>query len=794
MQLKSLQIQGFKSFPDKTKLEFSDGITAVVGPNGSGKSNISDAMRWVLGEQSTKTLRGGKMEDVIFVGTKERKQTGFASVELTVDNRDRRLPMDTDEITVCRKLYRSGDSEYRINNTSVRLKDVNELFMDTGLGRDGYCIIGQGKIAEIVDAKSVHRREIFEEAAGISKFRYRKEEAEKKLAASYENLVRLKDILLELEGRIEPLKVQSEKAEQFVKYANEKKSLEITLWLEKIEEFREKISQQEQILLVNRTEYEDNSTLLEDVEYQIGEVYKQIQQADIETEKIRERLLNNDSEISECNSKLAVAQNDILHNCNSVKSLADDIAMQQTDSNSLDLQIKQKQQEIADEKQKYIEQKQHNENILHKLNEIKIQEEQQTQKFAQLKNKYTATEKALNEQNLKKATSASLLEETKSRLSGMEQISQNQESILDEIKAEIKRCEDFVALLDENIASDTNALKGYEMKLASRNEGLNTLLGEQTKLFTDAKTADERRKMLLDMEKNMEGLDGSVKYVLRQAANGELRGIHGTVSKFISADSKIAVAIETALGAALQNIIVNDEYSAKAAMELLKKSNQGRATFLPLNAVKGKTVNEQGVELCEGYVGIAAELVKYEDKYKGIVLNLLGRTVIAEDVNCGISIAKEFGSRFKIVTLDGQVLNQGGSMTGGSVSQKAGILSRRTEIDRLSEKVNILTEKADAMEDTIKVAKEHSDKISAQISAISGQIKTCNEDKITASAELKRYTFNYDDAVKNMKNVEKEYQSLKLRIELLSVETSDKDDIVKKLESEAILLSVYREL
>ncbi len=790
MQLKALQIQGFKSFPDKIRLDFSQGITAVVGPNGSGKSNISDAVRWVLGEQSTKTLRSGKMEDIIFVGTRERKPNGFACVELTIDNTDRRLAMDCDEITISRKIYRSGDSEYRLNNTTVRLKDINELLMDTGLGRDGYCIIGQGRIAEIVDAKTTQRREIFEEAAGISRFRYRKAEAEKQLQASYDNLVRLKDILGELESRVGPLKEQAEKAELFLVLAGEKKTLEISLWIDRINEYKERLESHEQQLLLRRKEFDDQQALLEDVEKNIAEVYKVIQELAVELSEIRDKISENDAAAAQKESQVAVMENDLNHNARSISSLKEDMQLAQENNLDVEREIKAKEQLITQKVQEIQQLRQDEEKLIKEQTELLQAVSAASREYRDLTDRQNAVEKNLAEQKLRRATSDSLIKEMQNRLDNANGDTKRRQDEIQRFETEIKRCKELLQTIEETAGSWENSLQGYEMKLQSRLNVLEKLTEKKNTLLHEAEGFKQRARVLRDMEHNMEGFQSSVKYVMNKAEKGELKGIHGPVSKLIATQEQYATAVEIALGAAMQNIVVKDEYCGKTAINMLKNSGQGRATFLPLTAVKGKRLEERGLCDEEGYVGIASELVEFGEEYRGIVENLLGRTVLAQDMDCAISIAKRYSNRFRLVTLDGQVINAGGSMTGGSIAKKASILSRQSDIAKFEQKAQQTEKQAADVDDELRGVREQTEKIQAEIKAIHAQLKTASEDKIKAQAELERCSYSCDEAKRSHGNVEREYEELKSRIEKLAGESGSSQAVIDSIEDE---LSQLRE-
>lgn len=738
MYLKSLELQGFKSFPDKIKLGFDKGLTAVVGPNGSGKSNIGDSIRWVLGEQSTKTLRGNKMEDVIFSGTVARKPVGFASVTLTLDNADRVLNCDDDEVSITRKLYRSGDSEYKINGKNVRLKDINELFMDTGLGRDGYSIIGQGRIAEIVSAKSNERRDIFEEAAGISKFRYKKIEAERKLSAAEDNLVRLNDIVSELENRVGPLKSQAEKAEKFVVLAGQRKTLEISVWVNKLSELKEKLSELENSLLLNKTEYENIQNDIDREEEKIQDGYKKIQESSVAIEELRDKILKTEQSASQYKSDIAVYENDISHSEESLKSIA---AQQE----KLQSSGEKAQQEI-DEKLSQVENiKAECQRLEKEFSEIKAGFEKAQQEAAELSKNSDNAGTELNNLYIK-------LSECRSEISNSEMSAQDTESQLSELekqRVQLKELSEQYAKEKDEIA---DGLKGFEEKsveFSNMLSGVSKLLADkQNKLSVNKKEYEEiqyeirgkeqRKKLLSDLENNMEGFARSVKEIVRASKSGRIGGIRGTVAQLINVKQEYAVAVETALGGAMQNVVVEDDTAAKRCIRLLKEQKSGRATFLPMTSVRGNVLNEPRLSGENGFVAMASELIDFDSQYQGIVNSLLGRTAVAEDIDCAAFIAKKFGYKFKIVTLDGQVVNAGGSFTGGSAAHSAGVFSRKNELEAIDNDIAVLQTRLSEASEKMRKIEEENRKLERKAQEINEDIAELNEDKIKFSAELSR--------------------------------------------------------
>ncbi len=700
MYLKSLELQGFKSFPDKIKLSFDKGLTAVVGPNGSGKSNIGDSVRWVLGEQSTKTLRGNKMEDVIFSGTVAKRAMGFASVTLVIDNSEGRLEGYGDEVSITRKLYRSGDSEYRINGKSVRLKDINELFMDTGLGRDGYSIIGQGRIAEIVGAKSNDRREIFEEAAGISKFRYRKQEAERKLDAAEENMQRLNDIVTELESRVEPLRLQAQKAEKFLVLAQEEKSLEISVWVHQLSELQEKLKVLSEKLLVNRTEYENAERDIADEEEKIQNCYRIMQQCSVEAEEAHSRVSELRELASQMKSEIAVLKNDIVH-CEEAQRIADDRHTQEQHDREFRIAKLEEAERTAQQMQ---------EDCIAAQNAL---EETRTA-FEALENAYREED----ERSRKADDALHQLYLCRSELQFSIRTAQDhaEKLVIDlaSLQTEMQSDEKKLAEAEKVYASALEQVKQKQREVSEKEEEIAVSRRNYQSLQQQKKDAEEqfrqlgfllrdkkqRHRFLTDLENNMEGFSGSVKSIMRSVRQGTLHGIAGTVAQLIQVDSRYGIAIETALGASVQHLIVADENAAKNGIRYLRDNRAGRATFLPLTSVHGKHLTEQGLQSRRGFVAVASDLVECDAAYRSIAEYLLGRIVIAEDIDTATEIAKQYSYRFRIVTMDGQVINAGGSFTGGSVQKTGGMLTRKTELQELQQTIEQIARQCQQAEET----------------------------------------------------------------------------------------------
>ena len=683
MYLKALEIQGFKSFPDKTVLTFDQDITAIVGPNGSGKSNISDAIRWVMGEQSTKALRGGKMEDVIFGGTQRRKQLGFAEVSLVLDNSGRLFDMEESEVMVTRRYYRSGESEYFINRHAVRLRDVNELFMDTGLGREGYSIIGQGKIDEILSVKSADRREVFEEAAGISRYRHRKEEAERKLERTQENLVRINDKIDELELQVEPLRAQSEKARKYLVLRDELRGLEISVWLDQLDRLR---SSARKLLSDYDNAVRQKGEAQQALEslYAAAEGYAaQMREKDMEAEGIRFQMQQRQADANECERAVAVLKARIQSNLENADRVRRELEAQEGRAGSISGQIAERQARLTE--------------IAGRMEALQAQRaaaEEAGRQVSQSAGNLQAELEALRQKEAVETASAA---EARALLSALaaaaQELLDRDEAVRQELaegeqklsvtREEAARAGKELAKAREDRDSLLNIISGYTMRLDSREKKARAAEEAHVKLQMEENAVASRIHMLAEMEKLYEGYSKAVKLVMGEAERGNLKHIHGPVAGLIHVPDRYAVAVEIALGGAMQHVVVDSEADGKAAIQYLKSRDGGRCTFLPLNTIRPSDFRERGAAQEPGFVGLGDELVEFDPRYAKIISNLLGRTVIAEDMDAAIAMARKYGHRFKIVTLDGQVLNPGGSMTGGSVSRSAGILSRANELERL---------------------------------------------------------------------------------------------------------------
>lgn len=789
MKLKAVEMQGFKSFPDRTKLTFDDGITVIVGPNGSGKSNISDAIKWVFGEQSVKSLRGAKMEDVIFGGSASRKPTGFAWVSLFIDNTDRSIDIDTDEVVITRRLYRSGESEYRINNNPVRLKDINETFMDTGLGRDGYSVIEQGKIAEIVSAKSTQRREIFEEAAGISKFRYRKTEAERKLTQAEDNLIRLRDIMQELEDRVGPLKAQSEKAKQYVVLAEEKKSLEISLWLEQLAKLGRQMAELEDKTLLAANDRTTAQKRLEEIERETEEIQQKTQELNLYIEHKRDRIREWETAISEAKVNAAVKQNTVTHNEDTIRELQDEWERNMLSAGELEEKLTGLREDCA-LLQKEAEETARRWEESQKALEAKRQEERRlaTEQSALALQKQELQEN-IHRAELSAETAGTLAEETVDRLEALRGQAKNKDENLTRLREELAGHRAFAEELRERLESLQNSKNGYLYKLKSRSDKIAEVESRQRNSEKLAGEKLQRAQVLTDLEKNYESFNNSVKFVMKQAGAGALRGIIGPVSALIRTENRYSTAVEIALGAAIQNIVVQDETAAKRAIALLKERGAGRATFLPLTNIRANPIRESDLAARGGYVGLASELVQCEERYRAVMDSLLGRTVVAEDIDAAAAIAKAYGYRYRAVTLDGQVVNAGGSLTGGSVNKNASILSRRGEIDALTAEAKKYAAQVEELETQLTELRREADTIRATVEGIAAEEKTAREDLISAQTLVSRLTASTEEAEQLNEQALREYDELTARVEELRKQKLTGGELVKKLTEEVARLN-----
>ena len=728
MYLKALEIQGFKSFPDKTVLTFGSDITGIVGPNGSGKSNISDAIRWVMGEMSTKALRGGKMEDVIFGGTIKRPQVGYAEVSLVIDNTANIFPLETPEVMVTRRYFRSGDSEYYINKQSARLKDIVELFMDTGLGREGYSQIGQGKIDEIISVKSADRREIFEEAAGISKYRHRKEESERKLKNTQDNLTRINDKIAELELSVEPLREQAAKAKRYLILRDELRSLEVTVWLDNLE--KHKVTAAKAV-----ADYETAKLQSEQVQGELNKLYadsdavsEKMHRCDSDTEQMRTELAAFEAAGAETESAIAVAHTNLDNYQTNLEKLRKDLTDQSDRSGGIMAQLESRRLRIAEIEQEIAQKQQERAEISEKTDALAASAGDLTQRL-----------EALKAQQTDKLEQASHLETEISNLAGSVQMLYDRDGDIsrelagleekkNDARKELDSCVKSLKEAEDKTQSLSNTVNGYQLRMKARSDKAESLNQKLMKLTVDRQSLQGRIDMLTEMERDYEGYNKAVRLVMAESEKGRLKNVYAPVSKLVQTDDQYTVAIETALGSSMQSIVVQSEADGKNAIEFLKRRDGGRATFLPVTAIKGNRISESGLENQPGFEGIACDLVRFDKRFEGIFRNLLGRTVIAENLDKAIAIAKKYSHRFRIVTLDGQVLNSGGSMTGGSTSKNSGILSRANELKRLHQQMELLKKDHEDMEQQAAEAKRQAEAVEYELSVAQDELRAAQDE------------------------------------------------------------------
>ena len=735
MVFKELEVQGFKSFPDKVKITFDAGVTGVVGPNGSGKSNLSDAVRWVLGETSSRQLRAaGKMEDVIFGGTRRRSAMGFASVRLTLDNTGHTLDVDADEVTIGRKYYRSGDSEYTINGQVCRLRDVYELLLDTGIGRDGYSVIGQGRIAEIVAAKSSERREIFEEACGIAKYRYRKTEAERRLAAAGENLERLRDILGELESRVGPLEKESAKAQKFLELSEQRKTLEVTLWTDSVHRARDTVRQQVRDYETAQADYERFDGEAKAAEQEAEEIRMQAQQLTIAVERLNGDIRSITEQISGSDSRIAVLENDILRNEESIASLRSEIEAGEQDGAEADAAL-QRHRAVAAKMEAEGEKLAAEIDALNaELTKLADASNASGARKDTLRAEITDLTAKRTEAQVAQAAAEAAEETARQRLPALEQAVQEGTDQWETARQDLTDTIRYREMLTENEKQLANVRSGLELKLKNRKAALDEADTAEQRLGRELDAARQRLSVLRELEKNMDGYQNSVKAVMRAAGARRLRGIIGPVSAILKVEPGCEVAVETALGAALQNIVVENEAAAKAAIALLRSDNAGRATFLPLDTVQPGVFRGR----LSGTARLASSLVQADARYDNIVSNLLGRIIVVEDINEASRVARDNGFRSRVVTMDGQVINAGGSFTGGSVQRSAGLFTRKQEMEELRIRAAKLQKDCLAAQEKTDQCKEQVDALQAELTATASEQITAANDRVRAEAEQKR--------------------------------------------------------
>ena len=739
MYLKSLELQGFKSFPDKTLIRFGDDITAIVGPNGSGKSNISDAILWVMGEQSSKTLRGAKMEDVIFGGTQKRSAVGFAEATLTLDNADRALRYDADEVMVTRRYYRSGDSEYYINRQSARLRDIHEMFMDTGMGREGYSNIGQGRIDEILSLKSADRREIFEEAAGISKYRHRKEETERKLERTEDNLLRIGDKVSELELQLEPLRIQSEKAAKYLELKEELQGVEVAVWMDTLDKLSAAAKKAEE-------DYKSASFVLQQAHEELEKLYAQAEQlgeelrnkdGQLETVRLKVNML--EATHQQLDGQMAVLRGNVDNNNANILRIQEELQGQEDRSGGILGQIEQAKARIETIEATLASKREEIFTLQQKLTAMTANAQGMTKQFLELRGKETslASDIAGREADIRGLEES--MEQTKQRLQQLdadleagEEREKKASDDLHDSRRQLRRAK-------EEVAAANNTIAGYALRQNTRQKRRDELAEQLRNLTGKLDSVAAKTRVYRAMERDFDSYNKSVRIVMQEAQKGALRNIHGPVSRLVRTEDSYTVAIEIALGAAMQQIVVGNEQDGKAILAFLKRTNSGRVTVLPLTTTHGRNLQENGLESCRGFVGIASNLVTANAQYKGVVENLLGRTVIVQDIDAAIAMANKYNHRFRIVTLDGQVMNAGGSMTGGSVNKDAGILSRANELEKLTAQEQKLLSDKQKCEADLQEAQRQFDEVEFELGTAREQLREAEDQVLRLEGIVKQH-------------------------------------------------------
>lgn len=767
MRLKGLELQGFKSFADRTVLDFENGITAVVGPNGSGKSNISDAMRWVMGEQSAKSLRGGSMQDVIFSGTQKRKPLGYAEVSLIIDNSDKKLPVDFEEVVVTRRLFRSGESEYYINKSSVRLKDIHELFMDTGVGRDGYSIIGQGKIAEIVNTKSDDRRTMFEEAAGITKFRYRKEEAERKLSHTNDNITRVNDIITEIEGQIGPLKQQSEKAKKYLNLRDKLKVLEVNVSLKNIVKYRKLIEEVGSQMETLNAQLTDINNKIEENEKQTEQIFADINEAEKFAEENRNKQQLNIQTLSEYKSDIEVLKSKIDGNNDNIKRIKGEIE-------ELNVKFDEIEKSVMDEEIGFNELK----NKETSLNEIVKELEQKLLDFDRESAKDNEDINSINTEIIENMNTVANI---RSKISNCKALIQSYAERAETVKNELADKKGDIDRLCSNVDGLQNSYDNLNRDHTELKNKLDSERTEYLKLVANCNDIEEefhktknnleqsisRQKLLKDMEKSFDSYSRSVKAVMNEYSNGSLKGVklYGTVAGLVNVSKDYSTAIEVALGGSAQYIVTETEEDAKKSIEYLKRTKQGRATFLPVSAAKSSSFNEKGVEACKGYIGIASELIDFDKKYDGVISGLLGRVVVVDDIDNAVAISRKYSYKFRVVTLSGELLAPGGSMSGGSRNSTNGLFARSNEIVELEETIKDLSSKCNELENKYADLSSVVEQKKVHVESLQTEVSEKNNELIKIQSDLTHYYAFKDSLLDGQKAMNNELSQLDIQVE-----------------------------
>ncbi len=777
-RLRRLELQGFKSFPDKTVIEFREGITAIVGPNGSGKSNIADALRWVLGETSSKTLRGAKMEDVIFNGTKERKPMGYAEVSIVLDNADRMFDIDYGEIVVTRRFYRSGDSEYLLNRAPVRLRDIRELFRDTGLGRDGYSVIGQGMITEIIKAKPADRRFLFEEAAGIAGLKFKKDEAARKLNQAEENLVRVGDIITELGDRLPSLEDKSKKARKFMDYSAEKKDLELFVWQKQSEKYAEDLGKAIEVKKTFDDQLEASAEYFAKAEEKEEEQNLQIRQLSEAMDEEHRNKSETEGQAAQADAEILVLQNDLAHLAEEAERLQKEDRQSDAMKEVLEEEKTRTAQRMEDGQKTVASLEEKMASVALRRDHSKKAEEDFGSEAGKAAAETARLAGDLTRLRIQQASAEQSVCDIDGKLEDLALDGKDSEEKLASLQKAQKESKNQVDKFNSVINDNKNKLEGYRLRFENRKNQMEKKDGALQELRIALSKKQSRLQLLSDMEKHYEGFNFAVRTVMQESQRGILKGEMSTIASVITVDPKYAAAVEIALGAGIQNIITDDEGCAKAAMMMLKNKNAGRATFLPRTTVKGNRLTAKGLESEDGYIGLGCDLMTYDPKYDGVMAFLLGRTAIAEDIDAALAISKKHDRTFRIVTLDGQVVNAGGSLTGGSLSKNTGILTRRNEIETLTEEIKKQEETLKTAENDLKSLREEVSTAEKAIGEINAQSEAARQNRIKAQAE-------YDSFASYIANVLRSQEERGLQISALNQRKEELQGQISAMETRA---------
>lgn len=755
MYLKRLELKGFKSFPNKTDIIFKEGVTAIVGPNGSGKSNVSDAVRWVLGEQSIKSLRGDKLEDVIFAGSDNQKPMNFCEVALTIDNSDEKLNIDYSEVTIKRRAYRNGESQFYLNNKNCRLKDIKEILLDTGIGKDGYSIVEQGKVDEILSNNPVNRRKVFDEACGISKYRYKKTESERNLRNTKENLERINDIYVEIENQIKPLYNQQVKARKYLDLSETLKKLEVNNYIREIQRIEQQLKEinSQYEVLGKELEHIDKEKILfeensKEVSIQIEEIDKSIEKATEYINSIKSVIDKKDYEINLLNQRKDNSSTKIKRNTEELENINKSLEDNKENLEKINNEKEEKEKSINEFKNQlniFMEKNQTNKNKIEELND---RIENLKDEIIKLLNEKQDVSNKLSTLNANKDNINQRNENIDVEIREINEKLKSKEELLKEIQDEINNKKEKI----EDLKNKVNNYYENLRKLKEDNQNLNTKMQNNNYAL---KEYSSKLNVYIDMENHYEGFNRGVKEVLK---NKNLKGIYGALGQVVTVPQKYEKAIEAALGAYMQNIITADENSAKAAINYLKHNKIGRVTFLPMNIIKSKKINN--IQTRTNIIGIASDLISYDDKYRDILENILGRTIVIDNIDEGIKFARETGHKYKVVTLEGEILNPGGSLTGGSLKTSGNILSRKRLINEFNEKIKTTKEENASIQEKLVSIEKDIISCKENIQSYEEEMKNLDKELIFSNSSYSRYEEEINNFLSSMKKLENEKQNL----------------------------------